>query len=41
VALMPNRRAVLVLSGAGAKQPAGDQLVHGMRPSVTMREGHD
>jgi cytochrome c-type biogenesis protein CcmF len=39
VALMPNRRAVLVLSGA--KQPTPDPLVHGMTPSVTMREGHD
>jgi cytochrome c-type biogenesis protein CcmF len=41
VALMPNRRAVLVLTGAGAKQTAGEALVHGMTPSVTMREGHD
>ena len=39
VALLPNRRAVLVL--AGAKQPAEEQLVHGMTPSVTYREGHD
>jgi cytochrome c-type biogenesis protein CcmF len=41
VALMPNRRAVLVLTGAGAKQTAGETLVRGMTPSVTIREGHD
>ena len=35
VALLPNRRAVLVL--AGAPQPAGQQLAHGLTPSVTMR----
>src|SRR6202049_2551903 len=39
VALLPNRRAVLVLSGA--KQPTPEPLVHGMTPSVTYREGHD
>ena len=39
VALLPNRRAVLVLSGA--QQPAPKPLVHGMTPSVTYREGHD
>jgi hypothetical protein len=39
VALLPNRRAVLVLSGA--QQPASEPLVHGMTPSVTYREGHD
>jgi cytochrome c-type biogenesis protein CcmF len=39
VALLPNRRAVLVLSGA--QQPAPDPLVHGMTPSVTYKEGHD
>jgi cytochrome c-type biogenesis protein CcmF len=39
VALLPNRRAVLVL--AGAPQPAGEPLPHGLTPSVTMREGHD
>jgi cytochrome c-type biogenesis protein CcmF len=41
VALLPNRRAVLVLSGA--QQPVGQQLQHGLTPSpsVTMREGHD
>jgi cytochrome c-type biogenesis protein CcmF len=36
VALLPNRRAVLVL--AGSQQPAGQQLAHGLTPSVTMRE---
>jgi cytochrome c-type biogenesis protein CcmF len=39
VALLPNRRAVLVL--AGAPQPAGQTLPHGLTPSVTLREGHD
>jgi cytochrome c-type biogenesis protein CcmF len=40
IALLPNRRAVLVLSGA--QQPATAQpLAHGLSPSVTMREGHD
>jgi cytochrome c-type biogenesis protein CcmF len=36
VALLPNRRAVLVL--AGSPQTAGQQLTHGLTPSVTMRE---
>jgi cytochrome c-type biogenesis protein CcmF len=39
VALLPNRRAVLVL--AGAPQPASPALPSGLAPSVTMREGHD
>jgi cytochrome c-type biogenesis protein CcmF len=39
VALLPNRRAVLVLSAA--KQPAPEPLVHGMTASVTYREGHE
>ncbi|HVS87202.1 MAG TPA: heme lyase CcmF/NrfE family subunit [Candidatus Acidoferrum sp.] len=40
VALLPNRRAVLVLSGA--QQPAVVQpLTHALAPSVTLREGHD
>jgi cytochrome c-type biogenesis protein CcmF len=40
VALLPNRRAVLVLSGA--EQPAVVQpLTHALSPSVTLREGHD
>jgi cytochrome c-type biogenesis protein CcmF len=39
VALLPNRRAVLVL--AGAQQPATQVLAHGLTPSVTLREGHD
>jgi hypothetical protein len=39
VALLPNRRAVLVLSGA--QQPAVQPLPHGLTPSVTLREGHD
>jgi len=39
VAMLPNRRAVLVL--AGAQQPAAQPLTHGLAPSVTLREGHD
>jgi cytochrome c-type biogenesis protein CcmF len=39
VALMPNRRAVLVLSAV--KQPAAEPLVHGMKPAATYKEGHD
>jgi cytochrome c-type biogenesis protein CcmF len=39
VAMLPNRRAVLVL--AGAPQPATQPLTHGLTPSVTMRDGHD
>jgi cytochrome c-type biogenesis protein CcmF len=41
VALLPNRRAVLVLSGA--QQPVAQPLQHGLTPSpsVTLREGHD
>jgi len=39
VALLPNRRAVLVLSGA--QQPVGQALPQGLTPAVTMREGHD
>jgi cytochrome c-type biogenesis protein CcmF len=40
VALLPNRRAVLVLSRA--QQPAAPQpLTHALNPSVTLREGHD
>ena len=39
VALLPNRRAVLVLSGV--QQPVGQTLPQGLTPAVTMREGHD
>jgi cytochrome c-type biogenesis protein CcmF len=39
VALLPNRRAVLVLSGA--PQPVGQALPQGLTPAITMREGHD
>jgi len=39
VALMPNRRAVLVLSTA--PQPVGQAVAHGLPSSVTLREGHD
>jgi cytochrome c-type biogenesis protein CcmF len=39
VALLPNRRAVLVLSGA--QRPIGHALPHALTPAVTMREGHD
>jgi cytochrome c-type biogenesis protein CcmF len=39
VALLPNRRAVLVLSGA--PQPAAQPLAPELAPSVSLREGHD
>jgi len=40
VALMPNRREVLVLSGA--KLPAGEPaLAAGLAPRVALKEGHD
>ncbi len=39
VALLPNRRAVLVLSGA--QQLVTQPMVHGLAPSASMREGHD
>jgi cytochrome c-type biogenesis protein CcmF len=41
VAMMPSRRAVLVLSGAQEPATAAQPLTHGMAPSVTMRERHD
>ena len=39
VALLPNRRSVLVL--AGAPQPATQPLPHAVPSSVALREGHD
>ncbi|MGB6497257.1 MAG: cytochrome c-type biogenesis CcmF C-terminal domain-containing protein, partial [Candidatus Acidiferrum sp.] len=39
VALMSNRRAVLVLSAA--RQPAQETLAPQLAPSVSLREGHD
>jgi len=39
VALLPNRRSVLVL--AGAQRPAALPLPHPLAPSVTLREGHE
>jgi cytochrome c biogenesis factor len=39
VALMPNRRDVLVLSGA--KQPADAPVAPELVPHMAMREGHD
>src|SRR5262249_15993868 len=39
VALLPNRRSVLVL--AGAPQPAAQPLPHAVTSSVALREGHD
>jgi cytochrome c-type biogenesis protein CcmF len=41
VAMMPNRRAVLVLSGAQEPAAAAQPLTQGLAPSVTMRDGHD
>jgi cytochrome c-type biogenesis protein CcmF len=40
VALLPERRAVLVLAGAKDQAPV-KQLAGAMSPSVTLREGHD
>jgi cytochrome c-type biogenesis protein CcmF len=40
VALLPNRRAVLVLSGA-QQRAAAQPPSHALTPSVTLREGHD
>jgi cytochrome c-type biogenesis protein CcmF len=39
LALMPNRRAALVI--AGATQPAASPVEPALSPSVTQREGHD
>jgi cytochrome c-type biogenesis protein CcmF len=39
VALLPNRRSVLVL--AGAPQPATQPVPHTVPSSVVLREGHD
>jgi len=39
VALLPNRRAVMVL--AGAPQPAAEPGTHPLPSSVTLRESHD
>jgi len=41
VALLPNRRAVLVLAGAQQPTAATQSMAHGLTPSATMREGHD
>src|SRR6516165_10330195 len=39
LALMPNRRAALVLSDAS--QPAASPVAPALNPSITLREGHD
>ena len=41
VALLPNRRAVLVLAGAHEPSTATQSLQPGLTPSVIRREGHD
>jgi cytochrome c-type biogenesis protein CcmF len=42
VALLPNRRAVLVLAGAQERARSQTQaLGHALSPSVTLKEGHD
>jgi cytochrome c-type biogenesis protein CcmF len=41
VALLPNRRAVLVLTGAHEPSTATQSLQPGLTPSVIRREGHD
>jgi hypothetical protein len=39
LALMPNRRAALVM--AGAPQTAPSAIAQALNPGVTLREGHD
>jgi cytochrome c-type biogenesis protein CcmF len=41
VALLPNRRAVLVLASAHESSTATQNLQPGLTPSVIRREGHD
>jgi cytochrome c-type biogenesis protein CcmF len=41
VALLPNRRAVLVLSAVSETAPAKTFAAGGLRPAPTLREGHD
>jgi cytochrome c-type biogenesis protein CcmF len=41
VALLPNRRAVLVLVGAHEPSTSTETLQPELTPSVSMREGHD
>jgi cytochrome c-type biogenesis protein CcmF len=41
VALLPNRRAVLVLAGAAEPSTAAQSLRPGLTPSVIRQEGHD
>ena len=41
VTLLPNRRAVLVLSSAPQPATAAHPLAQTLQPSVTLREGHD
>jgi hypothetical protein len=41
VALLPNRRAVLVLAGAHEPTTVAQTLQPELTGSVTMREGHD
>jgi len=41
VALLPNRRAMLVLAGAQQPAVAAQPLGHELAPTVTLREGHD
>jgi cytochrome c-type biogenesis protein CcmF len=41
LALIPNRRAVLSLGAVPETGAVGAPVVHGMQPSVTLREGHD
>jgi len=41
VALLPNRRAVLVFSGAQQPAAAAQPLAHGLAPTVTVQGSHD
>ena len=41
LALMPNRRVALALQATAETSPAQAAVVQGLRPSITLREGHD
>jgi hypothetical protein len=41
VALLPNRRSVLVLAGAQQPVPTAEPLPRAVPSSVALREGHD
>ena len=41
LALLPNRRWALALQATPETSPAPAAVVHGLQPSITLREGHD